>query len=368
MQGDYFAYNNQMFQQNGYTPYAYSSYGNTMMPTNRIIEKLKKNKHKSMSGPREFNEFGTHSTDESIHLIRSQNAANRYEADQIMKKRSQSGTSIMKGMASQLPQPIRSHSDERSVSPSIESIDKQMKSRKAKRDKKKKNHYAQYEEDNFSFNDNRLIDSGYLIETQQAPQYQQAQQFYQPQQQYQCQPQQYQYPEQQPQPQQQQPQYYPQYQSSGYNTSSTGAPIDYYSQQPQANNQYNIAPSQSYYMQGDGYSSVQPYDPHTQSYAPSDQSMQGLPNGAKIVAEYFLGYLDDQQQQQQSQYPQVYQQYQPCIPCVPCEPIQQQVAQQQPDYSTTSSASLSSKEEVEIEIWEKNKKDKESKKRKEGVH
>ena len=117
-------------------------------------------------------------------------------------------------------------------------------------------------------------------------------------------------------------------------------------------------------MQGDGYSSVQPYDPHTQSYAPSDQSMQGLPNGAKIVAEYFLGYLDDQQQQQQSQYPQVYQQYQPCIPCVPCEPIQQQVAQQQPDYSTTSSASLSSKEEVEIEIWEKNKKDKESKKEK----
>jgi hypothetical protein len=55
----------------------------------------------------------------------------------------------------------------------------------------------------------------------------------------------------------------------------------------------------------------------------------GLPPGAKIVAEYFLGYLDDQQTQQYcQQYP----------------------------YPPPQTSSESSKEDVEVERWEKPKK------------
>ena len=53
----------------------------------------------------------------------------RYDANQMLKKRSQSGTSIMKGMASQLSVP-RSHSDERSISPSLINVEKRHSNQK----------------------------------------------------------------------------------------------------------------------------------------------------------------------------------------------------------------------------------------------
>ena len=69
MQGDYFTYNNQVYP--GYTPYTCAPYTQNVMPPtcHRTIESLKqKSKNKSMSASRHFDD---HSTDESIHLIRS---------------------------------------------------------------------------------------------------------------------------------------------------------------------------------------------------------------------------------------------------------------------------------------------------------
>lgn len=360
MQGDYFAYNNQ-FSQNGFnsapmvcTPYGCGPYTPNVMPSNKTIDKLKK-KHKSSSSSRQYDEFTSNSTDESIHLVRSRKSGDesRYETTQMLKKRSQSGTSIMKGMASQLSVP-RSHSDERSISPSL--INEKRKARKDRKSSSKKSYSKYDDEENFSYSDNRLIDGGYLMENQASHFHQQAgQQFYQPQMPYANQYQQY-----QKDPYQMQQQFY---QQPGYNTAPPGAPVDYYNTSNTQNfNQSN--PSQSYYQQADAYSG-------TQTFAPDQTQMnQNLPNGAKIVAEYFLGYLDEQQQQQYQQqqlqqqqvqqvcapqYPQqAYQpQYEPQCPpgCVPqpqcppgCEPEQ---------YSDSDS-----KEEVEIEIWEKAKKDK----------
>ncbi len=69
MQGEYFGFN-QTFPYNGFPPFGYSTTGsNNIMPSNRIVEKLKKNKHKS-SETRKYEEL-TNSTDESIHLVRS---------------------------------------------------------------------------------------------------------------------------------------------------------------------------------------------------------------------------------------------------------------------------------------------------------
>ncbi len=165
-------------------------------------------------------------------------------------------------------------------------------------------------------------------------------------------------------------QFYQQPQHQGYTSAPPGAPTDFYLP---VNNQ-----SQSYYQQPEVYSSNT-----SQTYVPEQQQQTpGLPNGAKIVAEYFLGYLDEQrdnsytspqpkpiqqemgecapqmqyyqpqqqQQQQHMQYP-VYayypQQTQYTAPACPpgCEPA--------PDTNIIKNMSESDKEEVDIEIWEK---------------
>ncbi len=46
------------------------------MPSNRIVEKFKKNKHK-LSDTRKYEEL-TNSTDESIHLVRSRKTGGYY--------------------------------------------------------------------------------------------------------------------------------------------------------------------------------------------------------------------------------------------------------------------------------------------------
>jgi len=387
MQGDYFAYNNQVFS--GYTPYTCAPYTQNVMPTNRTVEKLKK-KHKSISGTN-FDDYVSNSTDESIHLVRSRKTRDesRYDANQMLKKRSQSGTSIMKGMASQLSVP-RSHSDERSMSPSL--INEKRKNRRAKNNKKS---FSQLEDidDNFTYSENRLIDPGYLIEQSANPQHYHQSQYF---------PQQYnQYSQYQQDPytmqfyqQQQQQQNQPQ---TGYSSQAPpGAPVDYYQQSNTQTQNFNPSgASQSYYQTADAYSGS---GTGTRTFA--DQQAQGLPSGAKIVAEYFMGYLDEQQQYSQQlpqparqergecapmmQYPQ-YQQYQQpqqpqvqypqyqsyqashcppgCEPQSQCPPGCEPQPQKQPlcpsgcepDYASSGS----DKEEVDIEIWEKpSKKDK----------
>lgn len=89
-----------------------------------------------------------------------------------------------------------------------------------------------------------------------------------------------------------------------------GAPSPYYQQDPAAycQDQYS-QPSTSY-----------------QCYELPQQP--GLPPGAKIVAEYFLGYLDDQPAAVQQQYQQ----------------------QAYPGYPAPQSSSESSKEECEVEV------------------
>ncbi len=284
----------------------------------------------------------------------------------MLKKRSQSGTSIMKGMASQLSVP-RSHSDERSLSPSLINVEKR-KNRKSNKSKSNKPTFSQLEEgdeDSFTYlGGNRLVEPSYF---DQPPQQHYHQQFYsqQPQMQYG----QYQQYSQDP---YQMQQFYQQPQQPGYNTAPPGAPNDFY----QAGNQ-----SQSYYQQADVYSSN-----GTQTFVTDQQQQQtqGLPNGAKIVAEYFLGYLDEHQNnaysspqpkpiqqeqgecapqmqqyyqpQQQVQYPQYsyYQQPQQyaAAACPPgCEPGQAVC----PPGCEPGMVNLSEsdKEEVDIEIWEK---------------
>lgn len=372
MQGDYFAYNTQAYPQTGYTPYACAPYPNNMMPmvNHRSIDKLK-NKHKSISGLREFNEdFGSHSTDESIHLVRSRKTADesRYETSQMMKKRSQSGTSIMKGMASQLSVP-RSHSD-RSISPSL--INEKRKTRKEKKSSKK-GYSGKYDDDDsqYTYSDNRLIDPAYFIDSQAHYHHQQTGQFFQPQQQ-----QQMQYANQFPHYQhdhcqQHQQQFCPQIQQQqAYNTAPPGAPLDYYNQSATQNFNTQSNPSQTYYQQADAFSGTQTFVPQAEQ--------QNLPNGAKIVAEYFLGYLDEQQQYQQQQQQQQTQQLQVQQPSQQAYQSSPQYQPQQFQYSPQCppgcepagpcpvgcipegeySSSESAKEEVEIEIWEKAKKEK----------
>ena len=250
----------------------------------------------------------------------------------MLKKRSQSGTSIMKGMASQLYAPVRSQSDERSISPSLIS-----EKRRNKKDRKKKStQYSTYDdESNYTFTDNRLVDSGYLLENQ--PVYQQPlggmSNYYQPQQYSQYQQDSYQ--------QQQYQQQYPQA-STGYNAAPPGAPVDYYNQG-----------SQPFYQQQDGYPTQQ-YEQHTAPQAAAQGCTQGLPNGAKIVAEYFLGYLDENQQQQ-PQYSQL-QQYQcpeGCVPDPSYQPGQncQQVVQscQQPQIQSCQQPQIQSCQQPQIQ-------------------
>lgn len=296
----------------------------------------------------------------------------------MLKKRSQSGTSIMKGMASQLSVP-RSQSDERSVSPSL--VNEKRKTRKEKRSSKKSGSFeSNYDEDQFTYStDNRLIDAGYFTEQSAQQQYLQQQQFFQPQMQYGAQYQ-AQYPQQYYQPQQQ------------YSQAAPGAPCDYYNQSSTQNFQASN-PSLSYYQQADAYGSgTQTFHnlPQQQQAQMDNVCTQNLPNGAKIVAEYFLGYLDEQQQYQQRQqqqqqqqmvyqqpqmqqaqpvqYPMQYQGYeqtQPQVQCPPgCQPAQVMCPPgcvPEMDYSSDSEAN---KEEVEVEIWEKAPPKKEKKSRK----
>lgn len=378
----------------GYTQYACAPYASAqLMPSpasHKTLDKQLRNKkgiNKSISGVHEFiEELGSQSTDESIHLVRSRraNQANgpSYESShQMMKKRSQSGTSIMKGMASQLSVP-RSQSDERSVSPSL--VNEKRKQRKEKRASKKSGsfHSNYDDQDQFTYStDNRLIDAGYFTEQSLAPQQQyvqQQQQFFQPQMQYGAQF------------QSQYPQQYFQQQQQQY-SAAPGAPCDYYNQSSTQNFQASN-PSLSYYQQADAYGSgTQTFHNLPQQPQMENVCTQNLPNGAKIVAEYFLGYLDEQQQYQQRQqqqqqqmayqqpqmqqaqpvqYPMQYQSYdqpqqQQQVQCPPgCQPAQVMCPPgcvPEMDYSSDSEAN---KEEVEVEIWEKATPKKEKKSRK----
>lgn len=392
---NYYGYAYPQQNTTGYTQYACAPYASAqLMPSpashNTLDKQLRganKKINKSISGVQEFiEEFGSHSTDESIHLVRSRraNAANassdRYHSDasQMMKKRSQSGTSIMKGMASQLSVP-RSQSDDRSVSPSF--VNEKRKHRKEKRASKKSGSFHSNYDDQEQFTystENRLIDAGYFIDQVPQQQYvqQQQQQFFQPHMQYGG-ASQYQ--------QQYQQQYYqPQQQYSA----APGAPCDYYNQSSTQNFQASN-PSLSYYQQADVYGSGTQTSFQQQPQQSVDNvCTQNLPNGAKIVAEYFLGYLDEQQQYQQCQqqqqsiyqqpqmlqqaplqYPMQYQGYeqpqQQQVQCPPgCQPAQMVCPPGCVPEMEYSSDSEANKEEVEVEIWEKTVPKKEKKSRK----
>lgn len=99
-------------------------------------------------------------------------------------------------------------------------------------------------------------------------------------------------------------------------------PCCYPQQQPQS----SYYPPECYPQQQEQYS-----QPSTSYQCYELPQQPGLPPGAKIVAEYFLGYLDEQQTQQ----------YQ---------------CQQYPQYAPPQTSSESSKEDVEVERWEKPKK------------
>ena len=386
-------YPQQHPQQTGYTQYTCAPYTTNMMVNpapicHKTLDKLKHKKtNKSISAAHcdLAEEFASLSTDESIHLVRSRRAN---AANQALKKRSQSGTSLLKGMASQLSVP-RSQSDERSLSPAPTAAADKRKTRKEKSRKPNKSgsfasKYDDGLDDQFTYSsENRLIDAAYFLDqhSQYIPQPVQHQ-FYQQQQQ-----------QQQPQQQQQQPQHmsygaqYPSYQQQYYQpqqhqhyAAAPGAPCDYYNQSSTQNFQATSNPSQSYYQQADAFSSG------TQTFhQAADVCSQNLPNGAKIVAEYFLGYLDEQQQYQQqlqqqqqqqmsSYQPQLQQQQQQAVQypmqyqqsyeaqCPPgCQPVQ--VSQCPPGCvpeESYSSGSEVNREEVEIEIWEKAKREKKS--------
>lgn len=407
MQGDYFA-----FSQGPPTQY-YPTYGYTIgaaLPTHRNLEKLKKGKLRHDG--RKYEEM-TNSTDESIHLVRSRKTGESAPAknysdsnDSEQKKRSQSGNSLGKGSANgdQEIQRNRSVSEDRNdcTSPvnddhsrnqSIHRVSSETASNKAKSKKKreKKNkkggmwHYSDI--DSSKYMDNRLVEHIYLqnnplLQTQMPmmtpivpgipgygqemqmtqmqyggaePSYAAAYQDYAQQQaaamsQYQQQQQQqYGVPLTQdqyysnPWAQQQQAQQQVYDNNQGGPVTSVDCTIQYNPngqqqnatpvQQPVSYDQAAAAYQQQYYpvnVDQQGYTQM-PLD-QSQSFGPTDaygqqqQNLPGLPPGAKIVAEYFLGYLDEQQPQQQQQ--------------------------------TTIAHSQSSKEDVVIEVWEKQKRNK----------
>ena len=55
MQGEYLGFN-QTFPYNGFPPFGYATIGSNIMPSNRIVEKFKKNKHK-LSDTRKYEEL-----------------------------------------------------------------------------------------------------------------------------------------------------------------------------------------------------------------------------------------------------------------------------------------------------------------------
>ncbi len=251
-----------------------------------------------------------------------------------MKKRSQSGNSIVKGLASNphsSQQINRSRSDERSFSPNNhrESLTRtesgtasnRIKNKK-KLEKKIKKGQWQYSS-NANYSDNRIVDpSVYFPPSQPYMPLQQPAYPYPSALPYQCQ-----YPDYSAQVQQP-PYCYPDQQFYPYNWPcqnydvAPGGPlsaIDYYNQgQQQQQPQQQHDPCTSQYYQSDPNYQAAQYDPYGQqnlaSYNDNTQAcMQNLPAGAKIVAEYFLGYLDEQpnhQANQAYQSPQPYQQQQ----------------------------------------------------------
>ena len=140
MQTDYYGYNPNMpsnFYNPGFAqPMAMSQYCqiNHRSPSEMMPRLQKKGGKSKTSEIRKYEEL-TNSTDESIHLVRSRKAAEesaRYEEE--IKKRSQSGNSMIKG--SQRSQP-RSHSEVRSELAAPMLQDSKTKGKK-KKDKKKK--------------------------------------------------------------------------------------------------------------------------------------------------------------------------------------------------------------------------------------
>ena len=97
--------------------------------------------------------------------------------------------------------------------------------------------------------------------------------------------------------QQQQQQSQPQYdQSNAYTSASYGYPASQHHHQVDPNQ--SVMPTAA-----PDYSTSVPVDYPSQSFGPvveqqNNQYIPGLPPGAKIVAEYFLGYLDEPAQQQ----------------------------------------------------------------------
>lgn len=338
MQGDYFSFNqgppvNAYAPYGGYMPYGYPLPTPTVV-NNKPLEKLKRQKQRSVDG-RKYDEV-TNSTDESIHLVRSrktgESAPNRYDSD--MKKRSQSGNSLAQ-QAAQLTDDSRlrhrSQSDERSISPSnvilvnnLSSDSSAKKSKKRKERKHRKYHFSDVEQVySPQFGGQYVTQSGY----QQYPQETWVSEYP---------PQSGAYP-QNPDP------YYPGY---GYDV-APGAPQVDCSQYP------GCVPAQTGYDQGYSAPSYYPdpcqpcppqpcqpcqpcppvaCQPYPEPAYPCYEQTNGtLPPGAKIVAEYFLGYLDEQPN------------------CQPEYQTQQYTYQQ-------SQSSESSKEDIDIEVWEKTKK------------
>ncbi len=122
----------------------------------------------------------------------------------------------------------------------------------------------------------------------------------------------------------------------------------FFQQQPQLDQQALAAQFGGQVDLSAAYGSVQ-------QYPFFDQAQQGaaglppcLPPGAKLVAEYFLGYLDEPQCSSSSQTN--------CAQVQQCQQQQQQYHQSQ--YPQSQSSSESSKEDVDIEVWEKQKRDK----------
>ena len=328
MQGDYYNFSQGPPSGNGYAPYGgYLPYGYPLpapaIVNNKPLEKIKKQKQRSIDGQKY--EIASHSTDESIHLVRSrktgESAPGRYDSDS--KKRSQSGNSLAQ-QAAQLSDEAhsrqRSHSDERVMSPNVVLLnysDSSAKKSKKKRDRKHRKYY-----------------------------YSDVEQVYNPQLGYQQYPQDTwmtEYPA--------QPGGYPQegyYQGYGYDM-APGAPQVDCSQYPgcvPAPNSYDQGYQTQYYQEPcqpcpppvpcQPCPPAQYPEPVYPCYDVQPASNGTLPPGAKIVAEYFLGYLDEQpscQTEYQTQY--TYQQ---------------------------SQASESSKEDIDIEVWEKTKKKEKPKK------
>ena len=476
MQADFFSNFHQVappqtFAAFGAFPYGFSATP-TSIPFHRNLERLKKVKPKHQSsnvGNSYEDPVAVNSTDESIHLVKTrtktgESAPNRYDSETSLKKRSQSGHSLIVkgGSSAPVDEARRSHvrhqSEERSLSPSelnelrqsplnhlsSETASAKGKSSKKRRERKLRKGTWHYADDGtaYSYADSRLIEQAYLsgqvapmgvsypynmsqhaayIQQQQQQQQQQVAAAYGQMSGY-AQPtlgypqyvasQELQYPDyassahvQYAMEQQQQQQYQPYQQYAnvaqpGYDVAAPGGPLSAidYSQyqvqqqvpqapQPQQQQQQQPQYEATGYSQSYGYpaqveqssaavlapttTTEYPVDYPSQSFGPvcEQQSyIPGLPPGAKIVAEYFLGYLDEPAQQQYAAEQTIQSQYaNPCQQQYQYQHQHQQQQQQQHHHHIQQqqqqqqqpplhSSSESSKEDVDIEVWENNKK------------